>query len=79
MLVQYLPVRVRGELCILEVERRPKREWVACGEYMGEYYEAKGNVPRSAAERWREWAKVKGVGNAPRWSQRTRRYGTDLI
>lgn len=53
-------VVVWGERIELTVSQRSASVWVASGSYMGVPHQATDSSPRSAAARWREWARTKG-------------------
>jgi hypothetical protein len=52
-------VTVRNKRCVVKVEQKSKRVWVAAGEYMGELHLINDRSAGAAVMRWLEWTNYK--------------------
>jgi hypothetical protein len=52
-------VIVHNNLYDVSTRKSTKTDWVACGSFMGEHYDAKGRIESAALRSWAEWARNK--------------------
>jgi hypothetical protein len=53
-------VIVHNRLYDVSTRKNSKMDWVACGSFMGEQYDATGRIESAALRSWAEWARNKG-------------------